>query len=301
MDNLKFEQMNGDIYRLKVPFGCDWTGVTLIDGEKKILVDSGSCAADVDEILVPALAQRGLHIEDLDYLCTTHCHGDHVGGHARIRQRCGARIACGRTSVPKLADPLLYSRRIRAAFPGNSPPAPPVLDGVEPDAVLNDGEELAGRLRLVETPGHDTDCVCWYDIRTGTLITGDSLQGNGTVIEGTALYMDVSRYRATIRKISGIDAQSIVCGHTFTMVGNRAAGAQAVQTFLHRCEAVTEIYEDFIRRGAAEGQKDPVSLASGLIEFMGNRVPDYLFLPLYTVVAHLREIKDIRCIPAGGH
>lgn len=285
-----FEPIVGDIYRLRVPFGGGWTGITLVDGPCRILIDSGSDAAGIDGCLIPALARMDLTLRDIRYLCNTHCHGDHVGGHARIRALCGAKIVCGRASAPKLRDPLCYSRRIRAAFPQNSPSPPPVLEGVVPDLVLEDGEELAGRLQVIFSPGHDTDCVSWYDRKTGTLITGDSLQGNGTLTQGTALYMDADLYRATLERLSGIGAQAIVCGHAFTIAGDKALGSAAVKTYLKRCRAVTDIYGDFIARKVSGGETDPVALAEGLIDFMGNRVPDYLFLPLYTVTAHLRKL-----------
>ena len=52
--------------------------------------------------------------------------------------------------------------------------------GCKTDFILEEGDVIAGRLRLVASPGHDDDCVCFYDIPTKTLISGDSLQGNGT-------------------------------------------------------------------------------------------------------------------------
>ena len=292
MEVWNFEPVAENIYRLRVPFGGVWTGITLVDGPRRSLIDSGGDAKGVDEFLIPALARRGLTLQDIHYLCCTHCHGDHVGGHARIRALCGAKIVCGRASAPKLRDPLYYSREIRAAFPQNSPPSPPALEGVVPDLVLEDGEELDGGLRLISSPGHDTDCVCWYDRESRTLITGDSLQGNGTLTQGTALYMDVELYRASLEKLSAIGAQAIVCGHAFTVTGDQALGEAAVKTYFARCREISHIYGDFIARQVSAGRADPVALAKGLIDFMGNRVPDYLFLPLYTVAAHLREFKQ---------
>lgn len=291
-----FERIAGDIWRLKVPFGGDWTGIVLIDGPEKILIDSGSCAADADSVLVPALAARGLKPSEIGFLCCTHCHGDHVGGHSRFLSLSGACAVCGEASAPKLRDPLFYSRQIRNVFPENSPPAPAVLEGVSPGLILRNGEMLADRLQLVETPGHDTDCVSWLDRDTGFLITGDSLQGNGTVIQGTALYTDVGVYRAALRRVQEICAEGIVSGHSFTMAGDLALGRGETETYLARCMLVTEIYEDYIGRAFRNGTKDPVTIARGLIEFMGNRVPGFLFLPLYTVTAHLRLQEAARTI-----
>lgn len=108
-------------------------------------------------------------------------------------------MVCSTASQDKLADPLKYSRLIRATFPAYSPEAPASLRGVTADALLDEGGTLAGYLRLVTTPGHDTDTVCWLDERSGTLITGDSLQLNGTVTQGIALVMDLPGYLATLK------------------------------------------------------------------------------------------------------
>ena len=44
----KFEHVIGNIKLLKVPFGTSWTGVILVDDEKKILIDSAALPEDVD-------------------------------------------------------------------------------------------------------------------------------------------------------------------------------------------------------------------------------------------------------------
>lgn len=67
-------------------------------------------------------------------------------------------------------------------------------------------------MRLVTTPGHDTDTVCWLDERSGTLITGDSLQLNGTVTQGIALVMDLPGYLATLKKLKQLPIRRIVAG-----------------------------------------------------------------------------------------
>ena len=285
-----FRKVLEDIYILETPSGGVWSGIILVDGEEKILIDSGDCAGNIDSMLVPALQELGYGLKDIAWLCNTHCHGDHVGGHHRIVELSGVKVAVYEESVPKIKDPLKYSKLIRAAYPEYSAPAPAVLDGVKPDLVLKEGDVIGGRLQLVATPGHDTDCVSFYDRKTKTLITGDSLQGNGTATQGTALYMDLNVYRNTLRKLMQLDVENIISGHPYLFSGDMAVGKKASAEYLNKCMEITDIYDAYIRAQVEAGKTEAAEIAEGLIQHMGNQRPAFLFLPLYTVNAHLRAM-----------
>lgn len=285
-----FRNITKDIFLLETPAGGVWSGIVFIDGEKKFLIDSGESAKHIDELLIPALKTMGYTLNDIDFLCNTHCHGDHVGGHARIRELSDAKVAAYEEAVEKIKDPLKYSKRIRAAFPEYSPAAPAVLRGVEPDVVLKDEEILAGRLQVIATPGHDTDCVSFYDLKTKTLITGDSLQGNGTSTQGTALYMDLDSYISSLKKLMQMDIENIVSGHPYLFSGDAAYGKGAVEEYLKKCMEITEIYGAFIKKQVSDGIADAPAIAEALISYMQNQRPAFLFLPLYTVSTHLRAL-----------
>jgi len=87
--NMKFEKEIGEIYRLKTPIdgGELYTSVFLIKRENaNVLVDCATTDEDVDEYIVPALAEKGLKLQDINCLIITHDHGDHAGGKDRILQ-----------------------------------------------------------------------------------------------------------------------------------------------------------------------------------------------------------------------
>lgn len=289
----EFVQLRPDIYRLQVPFGPSWTGVLLVRGPENVLIDSAAKASDVDGFLLPALQKLGLSLEQIDWLACTHCHGDHVGGHARIRAlRPAIRVACFEGSAEKLADPLKFSRLIRAAFPRHSPEAPADLRGIAADRLLKDGETLTPCLRLIATPGHDSDAVCWLDTRDRTLITGDSLQLNGTVSQGAALVMDLAGYRDSLRTLAALPVEHILAGHDYLPLGDRADGAEAVKAYLDACGAYIAQYEAFLSERWAAGERDPADLAVRLIRRFGGTVPEYLFLPLFTVTQILNHFDQ---------
>ncbi|MBN2643359.1 MAG: MBL fold metallo-hydrolase [Victivallales bacterium] len=285
---LLFEEIVPGVKRLKSPFSDSWSGIVLIKGTENILIDSGASAQVVDDFLIPALKAEGLKPDDIHWLLNTHCHGDHIGGHYRFRQRSKAKIAAWRGSLDKMRDPLKYSKLIRARFPEFSPPPPPVLNGVEPDILLNDNEVVAERLRLLHTPGHDNDTVCWLDEATKTLISGDTLQANGTVLQGIGFYQDLTAYRSSLQRLLAMQMDNLITGHDYIPCGSVAIGREKVKTYLEKCLYLTELYDKFTAEIMAHGEREPTKIARRLIKQAGGTEPEYLFLALYTVSEHIK-------------
>ncbi len=288
---LHFEEMYPDIYLLKVPFSGLWTGVILIKGEENCLIDSGARDADVDQHILPALAELGLTLDSIKWLLNTHSHGDHIGGHARLVNLANLDVAAYVTSAPKVQDPVPYAIETRTKFPAHSPAPQSYLQGVPVTQVLEDGEVVAGRLQVIYTPGHDDDCVCWYDIPTKTLITGDSLQGNGTPAQGVGFYKNLEEYLSSVHKLQQMPIENIICGHDYDEIGWNICGAAAVRNALQSCLDTVQRYHAFILRQYQDGITDPVELALNLIRTHGCAMPDRLFLALYTVTQHLEKIS----------
>lgn len=280
---VEFEKLAENVRRAPVTFPGCWAGVYLVTGQENILVDTGGCAATVDSDIVPALEKLGMTLKDISWMAMTHIHGDHVGGAARLKELAPwIRTACFEGSAERMRSPRDYSAEIRAAFPGKSAPVPAVLDGVEPDLLLKDGDTL-GDLVLIHTPGHDTDSCSYLDTRTRTLLTGDSLQLNGTVSQGCSLLMDVPGYRETIARLKRMEIDHIACGHPYLPLGADADGKENVKAYLDACEACLHHDEGFVRGMMAAGVTDPDQIAKALIREVGGIEPKYLFLPLYTV------------------
>lgn len=289
---LHFEELYPDIYLLKVPFSGLWTGVMLIKGEENCLIDSGAKDTDVDQHILPALAELGLDLHSIKWLLNTHSHGDHIGGHARIANLANLSVAAHVSSAPKVADPVPYAIETRTKFPEHSPAPQCYLQGVPVERVLEDGEVIAGRLQVIHTPGHDNDCVCWYDIPTKTLITGDSLQGNGTPAQGVGFYKNLEEYLASLQKLQQMPIENIICGHEYDEIGWNISGTEAVSKALQCCRNAVARYHDFILRQYQAGMSDPVELALELIRTHGCAMPEKLFLALYTVTQHLEKIQN---------
>ena len=289
---LKFEELYPNIYLLKVPFSGLWTGVMLITGEENCLIDSGAKDTDVDQYILPALAELGMDLHAVKWLLNTHSHGDHIGGHARIQNLANLKVAAHGSSAPKVADPVPYAIETRTKFPEHSPAPQCYLQGVPVDRVLEDGEIIGGRLQVIHTPGHDDDCVCWYDLKTKTLITGDSIQGNGTPAQGVGFYKNLDQYLASLEKLQAMEIENIVCGHEYDGIGWNISGADAVKNALQCCADAVQRYQMFILGQYQAGMLDPVEIALELIRTHGCAMPERLFLALYTVTQHLEKIKQ---------
>lgn len=278
-----------NVYRLAVPFTGCWTGVVLVTGKENVLIDSGGSAETMDSCIVPALREMGLEPEDISYLALTHTHGDHIGGASRLCELAPKlRVAAFAASKERVRDPLGYSRAIRARFPNDSPLAPAGLRGVEPDLLLEDGERI-GSLRLLHTPGHDTDSCCYLDERTATLITGDSLQLNGTASQGCSLLMDAVAYGQTLERLMCLPIENIVCGHPYLPLGAEAIGREASCRYLAECLKCHAHDEGFVAGMMAAGEKHAHTIARRLIEEVKGTVPAYLFLPLHTVEEYMKK------------
>lgn len=275
---------------LFTPTGGPPAGVTLVrNGEGISLIDSGIDAAVVDGCIVPALAQLGLAPDDLDFVLCTHCHGDHIGGHARLRELAPrAKFGVWSAGAEKLRRPLFYSREIRAKFPAESPAPPAVLDGVEPDFLIEAGETVAG-LRLIPAPGHDSDAVAFFEPEKCLLVTGDSVQGNGTWGQGIALYMDRAAYRDTLMRLMALNAEVLVAGHRFEPFPPVLPGEEKVRSFLEESLSFSEKYDILIQEAEAEGIHSVPEIARRLLERIGCGMPEKLFLACWTVASHLKE------------
>lgn len=281
---VSFEEKADDLYLLKIPFAGIWTGVYLIRRDRNILIDSGLDAEGVDSVILPALRELDLDIKDIDLLLCTHTHGDHIGGHARLKQLGVAKIGVYSAGADKIRDPLKYNRLIRSVFPEYSSQSPAVLDGVEPDLVFGDGAEISG-LRLIAAPGHDSDCVCFFDTGTGTLLTGDSVQGNGTITQGCALYMNLPDYEASLNKLQKLDVRQVITGHPFLPWNGECIQRKKAFT---DCLELLKKYDTFLNENA--GMPLP-ELSAGLIRHLNGNVPEKLFLAMYTVREHLLKGK----------
>lgn len=147
------------------PFTHTGTQTYLVGTDDLAVIDPGPDEADHLSALLTAIGGRPVRA----ILCT-HTHRDHSPAAPALKAATGAPIIGCAPLVLDDAGP-----RADAAFD----------TGYAPDAVLADGEQVAGQgwtLSAVATPGHTSNHLCFALEESGALFTGDHVMGWSTTV-----------------------------------------------------------------------------------------------------------------------
>lgn len=289
----EFEKVAEGIYFLKTPFEPVYSAVVFVDGDEKLLIDSGASGQVVQECIIPALEKLGVGTDDISWLLNTHCHGDHIGGHKKFSEL-GVKIAAFDKAADRLSDPVGNAVRIRTKFPKHSPPPQTFLQAVCADRIIAENELVGGRIMPIYTPGHDSDCVCFYDVKTKSAICGDSLQGNGTICQGVGFYMSLDDYEYTLDKLESMDIENLFLGHDYDGLGDIIYGRENVKKCLKKCREYVNEYDRFIISEMKAGKTDAAEIAESLIKNMGVGMPEKLFMAIYTATNHMERKEKLK-------
>lgn len=222
-----FININEYVYLLKVPYEQTEVGIVLVKGVgSNVLIDTGANDEAIDVYLSHALSELGMTIYDIDVAAITHCHIDNIGGLKRlIELNPNIRVAANPKNADRLRNPMKYLIERRSLFPTDEHPFKEVR-GVFTNRLITLETPLRG-FKLIYTPGHTADSVCYYHKMSKTLICGDSFQGNGNKYQGIASIEDYEEYIKTLERFevhadeidiedtdpSKLDIKYIVCSH----------------------------------------------------------------------------------------
>ena len=208
---MEFERINDSILRLCVPFDNIYTSVFAVDaGGKWLLFDCGSDDYDVNSIIIPAVKRLGIIPE---MIFVSHSHGDHAGGlDALVKE---------------------YPHACVKRFDDNS---------------ASDGESVLGCLKLLNLKGHSEDSGALLDERSGTLLSGDSLQLWGVGKYGIGV-SDPHKYIASIDRLLRMNLKTVVASHDYYPLGFIAEG-KAVLEYLEECRRDVVELLDFVKNNS---------------------------------------------------
>ncbi|MET3723954.1 MBL fold metallo-hydrolase [Sphingomonas trueperi] len=147
------------------PFTFEGTQTYLVGTTDLAVIDPGPDDAEHLAALLAAIGGRPVRA----ILCT-HTHRDHSPAAPALKAATGAPITGCAPLVLDDAGP-----RADASFD----------TGYAPDAVLADGEQVAGQgwtLTAVATPGHTSNHLCFALEESGALFTGDHVMGWSTTV-----------------------------------------------------------------------------------------------------------------------
>jgi glyoxylase-like metal-dependent hydrolase (beta-lactamase superfamily II) len=204
------------------------------------------------------------------WILCTHSHVDHSPAAAPLKARTGATVLGMRARYPERQDPTFA-----------------------PDRELAHGErlEVAGlRLRVLHTPGHASNQLCFLEEGGRLLFTGDHLMQGSTVVinppDG-----DMATYLASLRLLLDENLDYIAPGHGFLM-GRPHEMVERV--LVHRRERENKVL-------AALAAHGPATLEA-LLPHVYDDVPSRMHpVASRSLLAHLLKLADEgRAAEAGG-
>jgi glyoxylase-like metal-dependent hydrolase (beta-lactamase superfamily II) len=250
----------------------DWLNanhIVLIGRQRTVLIDSGygrdtaQTLSRVDEVLAG---------RPLDWLVNTHCHSDHMGGNAAVRNAHRCHVSIPRDEAPLIdawdeqALWLSYADQRCERFSFD--------DTVAPGDVLDWGDL---QWRAIAAPGHDMGALMFHCEQERLLITGDALweNGFGVLLPGPEREERLAATRRTLESIARLDVGTVIPGHGYPF----SNVAEALERSLRRLEAF---------------ERDELRMARHVLKVMFvfslldrqclplSRVPEYLaMVPLY--------------------
>ena len=200
-----------DILRIEIPFEDIFTTVFLVRTEQGVLLfDTATFPQDMDEYVFPVLDRLG---EAPECVFLSHSHRDHAGGLERVLEKFPGVPVASRSEALAEKVPNVFAPR--------------------------GGDVFLGCLRVVEIPGHTMDSMGLLDERTGTLLTGDSLQLYG--IFGCGVWGANIRFprehAAAIENIRKLDVRTIIASHDYHPCGHIAREKSEIDRYLSNCLA----------------------------------------------------------------
>lgn len=285
-----FEKVNNCIFLLKVPFEDTQVGITLVIGHsaaETVLIDAGPDSATVRSHLIPALSEFGMSLDNIGTVTVTHCHRDNIGGLSEILKHAPhMTVAAPKRAYDRLLNPMRYLLETHMVFRDDDPTFDEVR-GVFVNKVVNDTANMFG-LKLIPTPGHSPDSTSWLHEATGTLICGDALQGYGTPSQGLAYIESLKDYKKTLKKLSELEAEYLVCSHDIDEMEFFEHSPTALSDAVDKSASAINRYSELIR--SYPPQLSERELAEKLLAEFGKKDIKRMSCSMFTV----RELKAIR-------
>lgn len=236
-------------------------------GTNTYLIDMGSSLAVLDpgpedsrhlDNIEAAAHQLG---RTLELVLVTHTHRDHSPAAHPLAARTGARVI-----GPKPVDDRLQD------------------ESWSPQQIIGDGDRVAvgGRaLRVIATPGHVSNHLCYLLEHEQMLFSGDHLINGSTVVIAPPSG-SMSAYLASLERLLAEDIHVIAPGHGDLIHHPRQA---IEQTINHRLKREHRVRQALVER--------PASTAAELVPVVYEDVPAFLHpIAEYSLLAHLIKLYE---------
>lgn len=232
----------------------------IADHDGLAVLDPGPAdSRHVDNIV---MAAQSLDLP-LTRLLVTHTHRDHSPAVALLRNHSRGPVI----GPPALDDPLQD-------------------DSWSPDRVLADGEHIDMgklRLRVIATPGHVSNHLCYLEEHSGLLFSGDHLINGSTVVIAPPSG-SMSDYLRSLRRLLDESIASIAPGHG-DLIHDPVRTMEA--TIGHRLAREEKVFQAL--------NDHPHSLPTDLVPFVYSDVPAFLHgVAAFSLEAHLIRLTELQ-------
>lgn len=245
----------------------------IYNSNELLVIDPGSPYEDEQQELAACVDELLRDGRTLRAIVLTHMHPDHVGGVNSLRNYLGN-------------DVKVAAHRLTAE---------PLSNAITVDHLIEDGEliELNGSpsiaLRAMHTPGHARGHLCFYEERTGTLISGDNIVGIGSVLidppEG-----HMSDYLGSLRRMRALPNLSVILGGHGPAIANPYTKLD--EYISHRLEREQKILE-----AIKHGVQTPAEIVTHVYT---DVAPAAHAMAERAVLAHLEKLTEDRLINHDG-
>jgi|TARA_Y100000310_G_scaffold341624_1_gene441392 glyoxylase-like metal-dependent hydrolase (beta-lactamase superfamily II) len=202
----------------------------LIDSDGLTLIDTGY--AKNAEKIMEAVQTIGRQPTDIRHILVTHCHPDHAGSLAALKQS---------TNAPAYMHPIDAAFVRTGKVPPHLKPAPGLVNNIlfrifigfggaeypaaEVEHEIKDGDELgiAGGIRAIHVPGHCAgQLVFLWKEHNGVLFAADTAS-NMMGLGYSLGYEDLEEGKRSLTKISALDFDVACFGHGKAIVQGASA------------------------------------------------------------------------------
>ena len=170
----------------------------LILGEENIVVDTGT-GQRINE-LIAAITAHAIKLKDIDVILNTHCHYDHIGGNEILKQRSNAEVAAHTIAAQYIKSANKEFTRAQQ------------LNPIAVERYIDEGDKV-NIFDVLYTPGHTMGSISLYNPESNTLISGDTIFGDGAIGRTDLPGGDFEQMRKSLEKLSKLEVEKILPGH----------------------------------------------------------------------------------------
>jgi glyoxylase-like metal-dependent hydrolase (beta-lactamase superfamily II) len=190
------------------------------DGPQLTLIDTGY--EHKEQPILDAAQSLGKRPADITNIVVTHCHPDHAGSLAALKQQTQASVwmhhadaEVVRGNIPmrrSTPSPGLLNHILYRIFIKNVPAQVPQA---VVDHEISDGDQLplAGGLKAIHAPGHSAGHMTFVLPRDGGLLFAADACSNLPMLGYSIVYDDHAEGRRSLAKLATLDVSAICFGH----------------------------------------------------------------------------------------